>query len=134
MNIWDFLAYLFWAFVFISYLMVLVSVIGDVMSDPSLNGWAKAAWMLFLIFVPFLAALVYVIARGRGMNERRERAARQARTETDRHIRDVAGSSSSPADTIVTAKALLDTGAITQSEYDRLKSQALAGHATPAAI
>ncbi|TFC06900.1 PLDc_N domain-containing protein [Cryobacterium adonitolivorans] len=134
MNIWDIFAYFFWTFVFISYLMVLFSVIGDVMRDRSLNGWAKAAWMLFLIFVPFLTALIYLIARGGGMGERQGEAVREAQTETDKYIRDVAGASSSPADDIAKAKALLDAGTINQSEFDGLKSQALSARPTPVAV
>jgi hypothetical protein len=125
MNFWDIVAYFFWTFVFISYLMVLFSVIADIFRDRTLNGWAKAAWILFLIFVPFLTALVYLIARGRGMNERQGKAVMAAQAQTDDYIRNVAGAGSSPADDIVKAKALLDAGAISQSEFDALKVKAL---------
>jgi hypothetical protein len=130
MGFWDIVTYFFWTFVFISYLMVLFTVVADVFRDRSLNGWAKAAWMLFLIFVPFLTALVYLIARGRGMNERQGQAVMEAQAQTDAYIRTVAGSGSSPADDIAKAKALLDAGTISQNEFDALKVRALSPRAS----
>jgi hypothetical protein len=124
MNFWDFVWFFFWAYVFFSYLMVLFAIIADIFRDSELNGGLKAVWILFLVFVPFLTALVYVIARGKGMSERQIAAAQRARSETDSYIRSVA--SSSPADEIAKAKTLLDSGSITQSEFDGLKAQAMA--------
>ncbi|WP_104164387.1 PLD nuclease N-terminal domain-containing protein [Arthrobacter sp. SX1312] len=128
MNFWDIVAYFFWTTVFISYLMVLFAVIGDVMGDRALNWTTKTAWILLLVFVPFLTAVIYLIARGPGMNERQGQAVREAQTETDKYIRDVAGANPSPAHEIVKAKALLDTGTINQDEFDALKQQALSAH------
>lgn len=125
MNFWDFIGFLFWSYVFIAYLMVLFSIIGDIFRDHSLNGWLKAIWMIFLVFVPFLTALVYLIARGRGMGERQGKAVQQAQYDTNDYIRSVA--SSSPADDITAAKALLDAGTITPAEYESLKARALTG-------
>lgn len=125
MNFWDFVGFFFWSYVFISYLMVLFSIIGDLFRDRALNGWMKAIWIIFLVFVPFLTALVYLIARGRGMGERRSQAVQQAQSETNDYIRSVA--SSSRADDIEKAKALLDAGTITPAEFESLKAQALAG-------
>ena len=79
---WDIIWFFFWTFAFIAYLMVLFSIIGDLFHDSTLNGWGKAAWMLFLIFVPFLTALVYLIARRTGMAKRQLRAARQHQAAT----------------------------------------------------
>jgi hypothetical protein len=77
--------------------------------------------------VPFLSLLIYLIARGRSMGERQMREAVNARAETDRYIQSVAGSSgSNPADQIASAKALLDSGAITPEEFNQLKQRALA--------
>lgn len=81
-------------------------------------------WIIFLVFLPFLTALVYVIARGQGMAERSDRAARDAETATQSDIRDVAGTS--PAEEIAAASALLAAGSITQSEFERVKAKALA--------
>ncbi|HSP53762.1 MAG TPA: SHOCT domain-containing protein [Cryobacterium sp.] len=121
---WDIIWFFFWTFAFIAYLMVLFSIIGDIFRDHTLSGWAKAAWMLFLVFVPFLTALVYLIARGKGMAERQMRAAQQNQAATEQYVRSVAGSGSS-AEEITKAKALLDSGTITADEYAALKAKAL---------
>ena len=98
-------------------------MIVDVFRDRTLNGWAKAAWLLFMVFVPILTVLVYVIARGRSMAERQAMAGREAQASTDQYIRSVANSS--PSQDIAQAKQLLDSGAITQGEYAVLKDKAL---------
>jgi hypothetical protein len=120
--IWWFL----WAFVFIAYLMALFAIIGDLFRDHTLNGWWKAVWVIFLIFLPFLTALVYLIARGKGMAERSQKEAKQYQAATDAYIRQTVGSGASPSDEIAKAKALLDAGTISQQEYDQLKAKALA--------
>jgi hypothetical protein len=122
-DFWSVIWLFFWGFVFISYLMALFSIVADLFRDHTLNGWWKAVWIIFLVFAPFITALVYVIARGRGMAERSQRDVRQAQAATDNYIRDVAGSS--PADEIAKAKALLDSGTISQEEYAHLKSRTL---------
>jgi hypothetical protein len=99
-------------------------VIGDLFRDHKLNGWWKALWVLFLIFLPFLTVLVYLIARGRGMAERGQASAKAAQEQTDSYIRSVA--QTSPADEIARAKGLLDSGAITPAEFESLKAKALA--------
>jgi hypothetical protein len=125
MDFWSFVAWFFWIFVFTAYLMVLFSIIGDLFRDDSTNGWVKAVWVIFLLFVPFLTALVYLIARGRGMQQRAVAHAQALRSDQDAYIRATAGAAPSPAEEISKAKALLDSGAITQSEFDGLKSSAL---------
>ena len=117
---------IWWAFSFlilISDLMVLFSIIGDVFRDRELSGGAKALWVFCLIFFTFITALVYLVVRGKGMNERSEAQAAQAREAANNYIRSVAGS---PADEIGRAKALLDAGTITADEYASLKAKALA--------
>jgi hypothetical protein len=108
------------------YLMVLFQIIADLFRDRDLSGGWKALWVIFLIIFPFLAALVYLIARGRGMAERHMAAARSAQAATDQYIKSVATQGSSPADQIASAKSLLDSGAITQQEFEQLKAKALA--------
>jgi hypothetical protein len=122
-DFWSFVWFFFWTFAFVAYLMTLFSIIGDIFRDHELNGWFKALWTLFLIFVPFITALVYLIARGRGMAERSERSHREAEDATRQYIRAAAGSS--PADEIAKAKALFDAGTITQPEFDSIKSRVL---------
>ncbi|MCU1476603.1 MAG: hypothetical protein JWQ64_1296 [Subtercola sp.] len=123
MDFWGIVYTFFWTFAFIAYLFALFAIIGDLFRDHKLNGWFKAIWVLFLIFVPFLTALVYLIARGKGMAERSQKAAKQAESATNDYIRQVAGTT--PADDIAKAKTLLDSGAITQAEYESLKAHAL---------
>jgi hypothetical protein len=93
-----------------------------------MGGLAKALWIIFLIFMPFLSMLIYLVARGRGMAERSASAGEQARAAQESYIREVAagtGEGISPAEEISRAKALLDSGAITQPEFDQLKAKAL---------
>ena len=125
MGFWDFFWLLLWSFFFVTYLMLLFRIIVDLFRDPELGGGAKALWLIGLILVPFLVALIYVITRGQGMAERQLGAVQQARTDTDQYIQSVAGAAN-PADQIASAKALLDQGAITAAEFDRLKAKALA--------
>lgn len=129
-NFWNIIWLFFWSFAFIAYLFALFAIISDLFRDHKLNGWWKALWIIFLIFVPFLTALVYLIARGPGMAERSQKEARQVQQATDQYIREVA--SSSPADEIAKAKALLDAGTITPEEFAHLKSVALGRQATAA--
>jgi hypothetical protein len=125
MNFGDFFWLLIWSFFIVCYLMILFQIIGDLFRDKELSGWWKALWIIALIFVPFLSALIYLIARGRGMAERQAGEVRKAQAETDSYIQEVAGRSN-PAEQIATAKSLLDAGTITQTEFDRLKASALA--------
>ena len=116
---------LVWTFFFVCYLMVLFQIIGDLFRDRDLSGWWKALWIIFLIIFPFLAAVIYLIARGRGMAERQAGEVRQTQAATDQYIQSVAGRSN-PAEQIASAKNLLDSGAITQEEFEKLKARALA--------
>ncbi|MGZ0711596.1 SHOCT domain-containing protein (plasmid) [Coraliomargarita sp. W4R53] len=124
MNIWEFFVWMFWIYVIIACIWIFITIFVDIFRDHTLNGWGKALWVVFLVFVPFLGALVYLIARGRGMNERRLAESAQAQAAANSYIREVAGSS--PTADIDTAKKLLDSGAITQTEFDSLKAKALA--------
>jgi len=122
---WDFFWLLIWSYFIVMYLMLVFQIIADLFRDRNLGGFSKALWLIALIMVPFLTALIYVIARGGGMAKRRAATARQAQAETDQYIQSVAGPSSS-ADEIASAKALLDDGTINQTEYEGLKAKALA--------
>ena len=110
-----------WVFLFVAWIMVLFSIIGDLFRDHSLSGWAKAIWILFLIFVPFVTALVYLIARGEGMRERSVREQAEARKHLESYIRETAGSS--PVDELHKLSELRDKGAITDEEFQRMKAK-----------
>ncbi|MET0974427.1 MAG: SHOCT domain-containing protein [Leifsonia sp.] len=128
MTIWDFFVWFFWLYIAIACIWIFITVFIDIFRDPELNGWAKALWVIFLVFLPFLAAFIYLIARGRSMSERAAAAAAKSQAATNDYIRSVASTSGSDsaASQIESAKRLLDSGAITQPEYDALKAKALA--------
>ncbi len=120
-SFWDIIWWFLWIFIFTAYIMALFTIVVDLFRDRKLNGWWKAVWLIFLIFVPFITALVYLIARGRGMAERSDRSA--AATEAAYR----AAYAGTASDEITKAKALLDSGAITEAEFASIKSKALAG-------
>ena len=122
----DVLLWSFWFFIWIAALMVWFRCLFDLFGDHTLSGWGKAGWALLLIFVPLVGALIYLIARGRSMTERQISRAKEMQAAQDQYIQQVAGTSTSPADQIANAKALLDAGTIDQSEFDTLKAKALA--------
>ena len=124
-NFWNVLWAMFWVFAFVAYLFAIFAIIGDLFRDHKLNGWWKALWIIFLIFVPFITALVYLIARGKSMAERQAKDIEAAQKASEQYIKQVA-SSSSPAEEINKAKGLLDSGAITAAEFEALKTKALA--------
>ena len=125
MSFSDFFWLLIWSFFLVCYLMVLFQIIGDLFRDKDLSGWSKALWIIFLIIFPFLAAVIYLIARGRGMAERHAGAMQNAQAATDQYIQSVANRGN-PAEQIASAKSLLDSGTISQDEFDKLKQKALA--------
>src|SRR5690349_11221805 len=125
MSFWDVIWFIIISFAFIAYLMVMFNIVIDLFRDRAVSGWMKAAWIVLLILFPLITALVYLIVRGQGMADRSLSEARQVQSDTDQYIRTVAGSAS-PADQIAQAKGLLDSGAISQEEYDALKAKALA--------
>ena len=110
-----------WVFLFVAWIMVLFSIIGDLFRDHALSGWAKAIWILFLIFVPFVTALVYLIVRGEGMRERSVREQAEARKHLESYIRETAGSSQ--VDELHKLSELRDKGAITDEEFQRMKAK-----------
>jgi putative oligomerization/nucleic acid binding protein len=123
-NIWDFFVWFFWFYIAITCIWIFITVFIDIFRDGTLNGWAKAIWVLFLVFLPFLAAFIYLIARGRSMAARSAARAREAAESSNEYIRSVAGTGSSASE-IESAKRLLDSGAITAEEYATLKAKAL---------
>ena len=122
----DVLLWSFWFFIWIAALMVWFRCLTDLFRDSSLSGWAKAGWAVLLIFVPWLGALIYLIARGRSMTDRQVAEISQMQAEQEKYIQHVAGNSPAPAEQIASAKALLDSGALTQDVFQALKAKALA--------
>lgn len=123
----SFLLALFEFFLFLAWFMCLFWVFGDIFRSSDLGGGAKTIWVIFVIIVPWLGILVYLIARGGGMQKRQLEQAKAMQAAQAEYIQSVAGpSSTSVTDQIASAKSLLDSGAITQAEFDALKSKALA--------
>lgn len=125
-SFWDILVWSFWIFIWISAIMIWVRCIFDLFADSTVSGWGKAGWAILLIFVPWFGALIYLIARGKSMGERQMAAIAQAQSEQEKYIKKVAATgAATPADQIASAKSLLDSGAISQGEFDTLKAKAL---------
>ena len=123
----SFLLALFEIFLFLAWFMCLWWIFGDIFRSKDMGGLAKTIWSIFIIFFPFLGILVYLIARGGGMQQRALEQQRELQAAQADYVRSVAaGSGASSADQIASAKSLLDGGAITQAEFDQLKAKALA--------
>jgi Phospholipase_D-nuclease N-terminal/Short C-terminal domain len=116
-------------FIFLAWFMCLFWIFGDLFRSRDIGGVAKTLWTVFLIFLPILGMLVYLIVRGGGMTDRALAAQAEAQKRQDAYIKSVAtpnGSKGTVTDEIASAKALLDSGAISAAEYDQLKADALA--------
>lgn len=115
---------------------LLIAIVTDIFRDSTLSGWGKAAWTIFIIFLPWLGALVYLIARGRSMNERSMQEARRRESEMRDYVREVAGPTST-ADELTKLAGLKSSGALTDAEYQQAKAALLSGgpaHATDGTV
>jgi ABC-type multidrug transport system fused ATPase/permease subunit len=112
-------------FVFAAWLMILFSVIGDLFRDHAMSGWGKAAWVVFLIFVPFLGTLIYLIARGAGMRERALAQQQEAQKQFDAYVQHAADGGSA-ADELTKLAKLHDDKKLSDAEFERAKSKIVA--------
>ena len=112
-------------FMWILWFYLLFTVFGDLFRRHDISGWGKAGWTFFVIILPFLGVFIYLIVEGKGMGERSLRHVQASQAQMDSYVRTVA-SSSNASEQIAQAKELLDSGTITQSEFDQLKAKALA--------
>ena len=119
----DILWTMFIFFLFIIWIWILITVFVDIFRRKDTSGFSKAAWIVFLILIPYVGVLIYLIANHDGMADRNIAAAQQKQQATDAYIKSVAGGSAAE---IEKAKGLLDSGAITQAEFDSIKAKALA--------
>jgi uncharacterized membrane protein YcjF (UPF0283 family) len=119
--LWDVLV----IFAFVIWFWLLITVFGDLFSRHDIGGWGKAGWIVLVIILPYLGVFIYLIANSHGMGERAQARAQAQQAQMDDYVRSVA-SSDSGADQIAKGKELLDSGAITQAEFDQLKAKALA--------
>jgi hypothetical protein len=126
---------LFWTmlliFGFVLWFWLIIVVFGDLFRRDDISGWGKAAWTVFMIVLPFLGVLSYLIAQGRSMAERRQAEAEADRARFEQDVRGIAGNGNRPADQIAQAKQLLDSGGITPEEYEVLKRKALGTSPAP---
>ena len=112
-------------FVWIWWFILLFRIVGDIFSRDDIGGWSKTLWLIFVLFLPFLGVFIYVIVENDGMTKRAMEKVSAQRQQMDDYVRATA-SSGGPAGEIEQAKQLLDSGAITQAEFDTLKQKALA--------
>jgi Short C-terminal domain/Phospholipase_D-nuclease N-terminal len=112
-------------FAWVIWFWLLIVIFGDLFSRHDISGWGKAGWILLVVVLPYLGVFIYLIAQGQHMAERRDQRSQAARTEFDDYVKTVAAPGG-PAAEIDKAKQLLDSGAITQAEFDAIKAKALA--------
>ena len=125
-NFGDILLTMFAFFFWFLFIWMFIAVFGDIFRRDDISGWAKAAWIVFMIILPFIGVLVYLIAHGKGMAERRVKDQQAAQASFDDYVRKTAADGGGSAGEIERAKGLLESGTITQEEFDRLKAKALA--------
>ena len=119
---WDLLIFFAW----VIFIWIAITVLIDVFRRHDISGWAKAAWVILVVILPWVGVLIYLIVNHNGMNERRAQDNQQAQSQFDDYVRKAAGSGGAASE-IEKAKQLLDSGAINQQEFDALKAKALQG-------
>jgi hypothetical protein len=116
-----------WFFLFFIWIWILITVFADLFRSHDLSGWAKAAWVIFVIILPYLGVFVYLIARGHKMHEHAAEDAKAAQAAFDAQVRAAAGTGTSAADQLAKLADLKANGSIDDAEFERLKAQVLAG-------
>jgi hypothetical protein len=122
-NIGEALLVAFEVFFFVIWIWILITILTDLFRDHETSGWAKAAWVLFLVFIPFLTALIYLIARGSGMRERTIKAQAEAKQHFDSYVREQAHTT--PADELHKLNELKEKGALSAEEFEKAKAKLL---------
>jgi Phospholipase_D-nuclease N-terminal/Short C-terminal domain len=120
--LWDILIIFAW----VLFIWVAIICFTDIFRRRDISGWGKAAWIIFIVFIPWIGVLAYLIFNHDGMADRSERQAQAAQATFDDAVRQAAGKGG-PASEIDTAKKLLDSGTISQAEFDEIKAKALGG-------
>jgi hypothetical protein len=125
MDFWSVVGSIFWFMILFAWIMLLFRIFGDLFGDHELSGWGKALWTVFLIFLPWLGALVYLIARGRSMNERALAQAQRNEQAFGQYVRQTAGTGTSTADELSKLADLRDRGTISDEEFQHAKAKLL---------
>jgi hypothetical protein len=112
-----------WFFLFFIWIWLLITVFADIFRSHDLGGWAKALWVIFIIFIPYLGVFVYLIARGHKMSEHALEAAKAQDAAAKAYIREAAGTGGSPADELARLADLKEKGVIDDAEFTRLKAK-----------
>ena len=113
-------------FLWVLWIWVLIYVFIDIFRSHDLSGWAKALWFIFVLFIPLIGVLVYLIARGDSMHQRAVQQAQQQDKQFRQYVQDAAGGSQTPADQLTKLAELRDRGVITAEEFERQKAKVLA--------
>lgn len=124
-GLWEVFLSMFWFMLLFAWIWMIIAIFGDIFRDRELNGWAKALWTFFIIIVPWLGALVYLIVRGRSMNERSAEIAKANDQNMRAYVRDAAGTPST-ADELRKLVQLRDDGVLTPDDYEQAKAKVLA--------
>ncbi|MDX6582428.1 MAG: hypothetical protein QOI10_1612 [Solirubrobacterales bacterium] len=107
-------------FFFVIWIWILITILSDLFADHEVSGWGKAAWVFFLVFVPFVTALIYLGVRGSGMRDRAIKRQQEAQAQVDQYIRETAGS---PADELHKLSDLHEKGTISDAEFEKMKAK-----------
>jgi len=133
MSFLEVIGSIFWFMLLVAWFWLMIVVITDLFRDRDLSGWAKALWCLFVIVLPWLGVLMYLIVRGRSMNARALQASQESEKAFRSYVRDAAGSGASIADELSKLADLRDRGVITSADYDSAKAK-LIGAGAPASV
>ena len=123
-GLWDVIVSMFWFMLLMSWIWMIIAILGDIFRDRELNGGAKALWTLFIVLIPWLGALVYIFARGNSMNERSRQAVLENQAAVRAYVQDAAGTTS-VAEELRELAGLRDSGVITPAEYEQAKAKVL---------
>jgi hypothetical protein len=135
MSFWDIFASIFWFMILFTWIWMLIAIVGDIFRDHELSGWGKALWTLFLIVAPWLGSLVYLIARGRSMNERALAKAQRDERAFGQYVRATAGSgTTSTADELTKLADLRERGTLSVAEFELAKAKVLGARPASAAV
>jgi hypothetical protein len=129
MNLWDFIVSIFWFMLLVAWFWMLIAIVSDILRDDDLSGWGKGLWCLFVILVPWLGVLTYLIARGHSMAERNARYAARNEQQFRSYVREAAGSGTGIADELSRLTQLRDQGVLSAADFELAKQRVLQGDA-----